>query len=122
MQVGEAKRPLWVIEQVGEDLHHHYAWDKVKSTTEGSTFAWLEWQKTVAIPRLPSPTLSVTRIAMGIISSLIIFLLELVTNDSGLAPQLQGNQLGKKPFQHYAEVDSTQTGKLMDRHPLVLRE
>ena len=40
-------------------------WSKVESVVKGSTFTWSEWQKTVIIPRLPSSTPLVTRIAMG---------------------------------------------------------
>ena len=55
-----------------------FHWTRVRSTTEGSTFASFEWQKMVTIPSFPSPIPSVMRIAIGTISSLLAFLLEQV--------------------------------------------
>ena len=49
---------------------------RVTSATKGSTFTWSEWQKMVTIPSFLSPTPSVMRIAIGVISSLLTFLLE----------------------------------------------
>ena len=49
-----------------------FCWTRV---TEGSTFAWLEWKKTVTIPGFPSPTPSVMRMAISMISLLLAFLL-----------------------------------------------
>ena len=57
-------------------------WNKVKSATEDSTFAWSEWQKVVAIPRIPSSTPLATKITMGAISLPIVFLPELVMNST----------------------------------------
>ena len=49
-------------------------WTKVESAFEGFTFAWSDLKKVVIIPSFPLPTLSITKIAKGVMSVLIVLL------------------------------------------------
>ena len=97
--------------------------NKAKSPTKGSTFAWSEQQKIVAIPRIPFPTPISDQDCHG--GDLLAHSFSARAGDeldSSLAPQLQGNQLGDMLYWHYAEAESAQMGKLMDGCALILRE
>ena len=96
-------------------------WNKVKSASEGSTCIWSAEDGCHFQAPLPHSVGDQDHHCDGLLTHCFSARAgdEL---DSILAQQLWGNQPGEKHFQHYAEVESTQMGKLMDVCPLILRE
>ena len=98
-------------------------WTRVRSVTEGSTFAWLEQQKTVTIPSFPSPTPYVMRIAIWMFS---LFLMSSVGVSNEINPSLAihfgDDQFGKESLWHNPESEGMETGEHINRHPLVCKE
>ena len=74
------------------------------------------------MPKFPSPTLSVTRIVIGM-ASLLIYSLLLVMNSIPAFPHIVGGcYTGVKPLQNNSELESAQEWEFLNWHPLLLWE
>ena len=98
-------------------------WMRVRSTTEGATLAWSEWQKMVTIPSFPLPTPSVTGIAIGMIL-LLAFLPQPVVKLVQAWPHTFFGvwPVWQKSLLYHPEGEGTQTRQFVNRCPLIHRE